>query len=433
MMSKRIFIFEFVSGGGFNNVEIPISLFCEGYGMLRSIILDFKTLNFEIATMLDYRIEYLAQFLPLDELIIVEKKINFLKHFKNLIKTCSYIFIIAPESGKRLYNLTKIAKLANKKLLSTNLQGIKLGMSKWRTYEFFRRNKISTPKTYLIPFRKTELDTNFIQQEFNKLKKPVIIKPEDGVGAESIYYIESQEQLSRYFLKFLQKDKTRRKYIIQEFIPGIDLSMSLIGIPHINDSQYKAPILLSVNSQEINIKNAEFISEYFGGTTPVVDYSNLEKKINEIFENIDFSTILGYFGIDFIRTLDARLFFIEINPRLTTSYIGLRNVININPAQLIIDSRTNNFDGYEIKCLNHSLFSRVEMEYCGDTKIEDLKRMLLSDLIKKIPEFVTPPISLTDSQYFTSFIATKSKNLSESKERLLEIKCELKKFDFEIK
>ncbi len=43
MMKNRIFIFEFVSGGGFNKIEIPISLFCEGYGMLRSIIMDFKT------------------------------------------------------------------------------------------------------------------------------------------------------------------------------------------------------------------------------------------------------------------------------------------------------------------------------------------------------------------------------------------------------
>jgi len=48
MMKKRIFIFEFVTGGGFNRVNIPISLFCEGFGMLRSIIKDFKSLGFEI-------------------------------------------------------------------------------------------------------------------------------------------------------------------------------------------------------------------------------------------------------------------------------------------------------------------------------------------------------------------------------------------------
>ena len=53
MSNNRIFIFEFVSGGGFNQVDIPNSLFCEGYGMLKSIITDFKALNFEISTLLD--------------------------------------------------------------------------------------------------------------------------------------------------------------------------------------------------------------------------------------------------------------------------------------------------------------------------------------------------------------------------------------------
>ncbi|MFX1523757.1 MAG: ATP-grasp domain-containing protein [Promethearchaeota archaeon] len=433
MKSKRIFIFEFVSGGGFNKVEIPISLFCEGYGMLRSIISDFKSLNFEIITMLDFRIKHLAQFLLVDELAITSKNDNFFKKFKNIAKTCYYVFIIAPESAKILYRLTKVANSAKIELLSTNLEGIKIGMSKWSTYEFFKEKKITSPKTFLIPHRKMHLDHSFIQHIFNKLKKPVIIKPEDGVGAESIYYIESQDQLNRFFLKSLKNDKDKRKYIIQEFIKGTDLSMSLIGKTCSKNSHFKTPLLLSVNSQEINIKNAKFVSEYFGGTTPIENHPIVEKQINDMFKNVDFSPILGYFGIDFIRTSDDKLVFIEINPRLTTSYIGLRNAININPVQLILDSRLKNFDEYEIKYTNHSLFSRIDMDYNGDSKIEEVKKTLLDAFIKKIPEFVTPPISLTDSQHFTSFIATKSKNLSESKKRLLEIKNLLKKFEFDIK
>ena len=42
IMGKRIFIFEYVSGGGFNKDEIPISLFCEGFGMLVALIKYFK-------------------------------------------------------------------------------------------------------------------------------------------------------------------------------------------------------------------------------------------------------------------------------------------------------------------------------------------------------------------------------------------------------
>ena len=72
-MSKNlIFIFEFVSGGGFSQIKIPTSLFCEGFGMLRSIIADFKALNFEIYTILDHRIFFLSNFLQAD----IVRKVN---------------------------------------------------------------------------------------------------------------------------------------------------------------------------------------------------------------------------------------------------------------------------------------------------------------------------------------------------------------------
>ena len=431
MMKNRIFIFEFVSGGGFNKVNIPISLFCEGYGMLRSIIMDFKSLNFEIRTMLDYRIFHLAQFLPVDEVSITRNKDNFLKKFKTYVKECKYIFIIAPESSNILYKLTEIVKKSNRILLSTNLEGISLGMSKMNTYYFFKENKATTPKTYLIPKRKKQLDNEFILQKFNTLKKPVVIKPEDGVGAESIYYFESQYQLKRFFLNFPHKIESRRKYIIQEFIEGKDLSMSLIGVPYTKDSQFKEPLLLSINSQNIDIKNSNFESEYYGGTTPIENYKEVKNNLNAILEKINFSEVTGYFGIDFIRSSDAKLYFIEINPRLTTSYIGLRNVINHNPAKLIFNSKLNCIDDYEIKYLNHSTFLRIEMDYNEKIQNEEISEDLTQKFMRKIPEFVTPPISLNKSNHFTSFIATKSKNLSESKKRMHEIKNILKRFGFE--
>jgi predicted ATP-grasp superfamily ATP-dependent carboligase len=430
MMKNRVFVFEFVAGGGFNKIKIPNSLFCEGYGMLRSIILDFKSQNFEIITLLDYRILHIAQFLPIDEVHIVGNKDNFLKKYKTFVKECEYVFIIAPESSNILYNLTEIAKNANKTLLSTNLEGIILGMSKLNTYNFFRENNVATPKTYLIPWKKKQLDNDFILQKFNKLKKPVVIKPEDGVGAESIFYFESLYQLKRFFLKFKNKIESRRKYIIQEFIEGDDLSASLIGENYIYDSQYKDPLLLSINSQNIDIKNIDYESEYYGGTTPIENIEVMKNKLTSMLEKINFSDISGYFGIDFIKSPNGKLHFIEINPRLTTSYIGLRNVLNYNPIKLILDSKLNCLNDNEIKYLNHSLFSRIEMNYNEKLHNEEISEEILEELMSIIPEFVTPPISLNKSNHFTSFIATKSKNLSESKKRIQQILNTLKAFGF---
>ena len=132
MSKKKIFIFEFIGGGGFNKVKIPTSLFSEGFGMLRSIISDFKAQDFEINTMLDYRAQFLPEFLQADEIRIVNKSDNYLKIFKNLVTNCKFIFIIAPETSKLLFELTEIAKNHDRIILSTNLNGIKHGTSKAR-------------------------------------------------------------------------------------------------------------------------------------------------------------------------------------------------------------------------------------------------------------------------------------------------------------
>ncbi|MBS7633086.1 ATP-grasp domain-containing protein, partial [Candidatus Bathyarchaeota archaeon] len=49
-----------------------------------------------------------------------------------------------------------------------------------------------------------------------------------------------------------------------------------------------------------------------------------------------FKGFRGYLGIDVVLAKD-KAYLIEINPRLTTSYVGLRKVIGYNPAQAIIE------------------------------------------------------------------------------------------------
>ena len=65
------------------------------------------------------------------------------------------------------------------------------------------------------------------------------------------------------------------------------------------------------------------------------------KKLSLVLKNIGNLKIEGYYGIDFIEKYNGSFNFIEINPRLTTSYIGIRNSINLNCAELIFNSRLN--------------------------------------------------------------------------------------------
>jgi creatinine amidohydrolase/Fe(II)-dependent formamide hydrolase-like protein len=71
------------------------------------------------------------------------------------------------------------------------------------------------------------------------------------------------------------------------------------------------------------------------------------------------------------------------------------------------------------------------MDFNDKINNEEVNEELLDRLVKKIPEFVTPPISFNNSNHFTCFIATKSKDLSTSKERMNTIKTSLGKLGFE--
>ncbi len=432
MIKNKLFVFEYVSGGGFNQIDIPTSLFCEGFGMLKSIITDFKRLDFEISTILDYRIFFLSKYLQADIIKTIDSKENFLRKFKTLVKNSKYVFIIAPESSNILYNLSKIVRNHKKILLSTNLEGIKIGTSKINTYDFFKVNKIVTPKTYLIPYKKNNLDIDFIIQKFYKLKTPIVIKPEDGVGAESIYYFETENQIRTYFQEYMDALDIKRNYIIQQYIEGCDLSASLIGTQFSMNSSIETPIILSINSQAVNLKNSKHESEYFGGHTPIKDAQDICINLKNYIKFPKFSKFTGYFGIDFIRKDDLQLYFIEINPRLTTSYIGLRNVINQNPVKLILNSKLNVTESLKIKYLNFSLFSRIELSSKDLISNKGLYEGIISKLIKEVPEFVTPPISLNDSNHFSCFIATKTRDLESSRKRFKEITQCLTKLGFKI-
>jgi predicted ATP-grasp superfamily ATP-dependent carboligase len=432
MSKKIIFIFEFISGGGFSKGSIPNSLFCEGFGMLRAITTDFKTLGFEVVTFLDYRAAFLSRFLGADIIKNIKPRDNFHKLFKKTIKDCNYAFIIAPETSNILYELSEFVKKYDKELLSTNLKCISQCSSKINTYNFFQMNRIPTPKTYKIPFKRKILDLEFIIQKFKVLNKPIIIKPEDGVGAESIFYFERHDQIYNFFKIPNEKIEQGRNYILQEYIEGSALSLSLIGYPQLPLSSNYNPIILSINSQDIVIRTQDLNSTYYGGTTPIKNSGESTKLLTNSFQKVDFSEFSGYFGIDFIRTMDPSFFFIEINPRLTTSYLGVRNVLNYNCAELIYKAKMNSLTNLEIKYLNFSLFSRVELQNKNSDSERQLNDHFINNLMKEIPEIVTPPISFNDTNQYSCFIATQTKDLLTSKKRMNEILNYFKKSNFKV-
>ncbi|MHA1671800.1 MAG: ATP-grasp domain-containing protein [Promethearchaeota archaeon] len=420
---NRIFIFEFISGGGFNHVDIPISLFTEGFGMLRAIVEDFKNLGFQIKTLIDYRIQHMIRYLKTDFTKEINQNMDIFLEVKKAVKDCKYVFIIAPEFSDILYNLTKIMKDQNKIILSMNLEAIKLGSSKLETYKYLKAKEVSTPLTYHLPSH--SLYEDHVMKIILNFKLPVIIKPEDGVGAESIFYFEDKSQISSFFSSNQNHFELDRDYVIQEYIPGKDLSVSII------ENSQEANIL-SINAQSVEISKLNNKSTYLGGYTPISDYENIGKKLKKQFKQLNLIGFKGYYGIDFIRKKDNSLSFIEINPRLTTSYIGIRNITKKNPLLLISQP---DIDVNDVVDSNHeylSHFFHLRLKFIGDLPLNEVNEGLIPQMIKENPHIASPPLALNEEPLFTCFIATKAKNMRDSKKQENRLISALEKKEFRV-
>jgi len=436
MFHEDIFIFEFVSGGGFSQVEIPSSLFCEGFAMLRSIIEDFKNLGFHITTLLDSRIEFLSRYMKVDAVKSVELEENFLKKYTECVRNSNFCFVIAPEFSNILYNLTKIVKTNKKKLLSIDLKGVKLGASKLETYKFFIANGMDTPESYRIPVKGSVLDINLILQKCDQLNRSIVIKPDDGAGSESIFYFEKKDDVLHFFESFNKTFDTNRKYILQEYIEGDPMSVSIINDPPLEKTNENNLKILSINHQNIQITDSTLDSMYLGGSTPVYQFEQLRSQIEDILKCVDLSAFKGYFGIDFVKKDDDSLSFIEINPRLTTSYVGIRNVLEFNPMELLLNQKKvlkiNKFIPRKF-----SEFTQIKLKYDGEYTSGEIINFLLPKLINLIPEILTPPIIIEElvknqETFYSCFIATKSKDNKSSKHRISQINQIFGKFNFRI-
>ena len=199
---------------------------------------------------------------------------------------------------------------------------------------------------------------------------------------------------------------------------------------------FKELLYLSVNSQTIDVKNYRKESGYFGGTTPIKETEEIISALSQLMKNLDFSKLCGYFGIDFIKKNDGSIYFIEINPRLTTSYIGIRNILNINPVKLILNAKLDLNDSTSFIRENHSDFTRLELKSLNTQPDSNFYDEYLPKLMRALPEIVTPPISLINSlekktYQYSCFIATKEKTAEASQKRLNEIMKVFNNNDFE--
>ena len=284
--------------------------------MRDALLQDLSELPYEIITTVDAR---LAAPALCSKCVEVSPHDDVWQIWQDLISKCDAVWLIAPETGDVLKKITQIAENVKKDglqpawILGCGLASIEVSSSKMATYLALESAGIAS-----IPTHRYE--------NWPKSHWIWLAKPNDGAGCSDTACFNNPDDLADW----IEDNHKQSTHVIQAYQPGDAASISCVmrhGKAHI----------LSCNAQTIEINN--HMLSYTGGVVNGMrDYwPQFEFIANKIAQALP--DLAGYVGIDVIVD-DDEIIVVEINPRLTTSYIGLRESIGVNPAELIISTLT---------------------------------------------------------------------------------------------
>jgi len=304
------------------------SLAVEGRAMLCAIVDDLSRIaGVEVETTWDARLGRIP--FPRARAIPTESPAEELCQFRRLAAACDATLVIAPEFDGVLLSRCRIVEEAGGRLLGPGSRAVALCTDKLRLAVHLREAGIETIPAERFTWRETRPDSGADgPREF-----PVVIKPRDGAGSQHIWLVRSDDEFRRLHTGFAG-DHPQGEFVVQPHVAGQAASVALLFAP----SQREVEVLLPAE-QRISDDGR---LRYLGGRLPLgkADSAALQRAALAACRSIP--GLRGYVGVDLIvpPADPDRPVVVEINPRLTTSYLGYRALAENNLAEwMLIQAR----------------------------------------------------------------------------------------------
>ena len=307
----RVHVFEFICGGGLASLPLPASMAREGDLMQAALIADLLEMpGVDVSFARDERLAipngplcaarvcWRSPHEPPSEALARE------------IAGSDAVWPIAPETDGELERVARCVLAADRVLLGPDPEAIALAGSKRATAQ-----------------RLAERDLDVVPcfdpgSAWPAIEGPWIVKPDDGAGGVDARVFRSRDEAAA-------AADVHQGLIAQPWIEGEAMSLSVVAAPD-------RVVVLSVNRQRLRPSCAAVYLEAIEvNCEPVgAPLSSLAERVAAAIPGLR-----GYFGIDFVRTSTGPVV-IEVNPRLTTSYAGLRAALGVNVAEWVVAGAT---------------------------------------------------------------------------------------------
>lgn len=231
------------------------------------------------------------------------------ERWRLMVDGADAVWPIAPETQGILEQLSRLILERQRILLGSRSEAVAIAASKLATAICMARKGVAVVET--VPAGRSIPDSDV----------GWVVKPDDGAGCEDTYYLKELDGLSSWL-----ENQPRGNYVVQPYLQGIPASLSLIccdGVARV----------LACNEQLIEISGNKLHCSGVVVNALRAYRDQLEPLVSRIAKILP--GLRGYVGIDVVLTQNGPVV-MEINPRLTTSYVGLHASIGCNPAGLIL-------------------------------------------------------------------------------------------------
>ncbi|MEJ2394432.1 MAG: ATP-grasp domain-containing protein [Candidatus Thiodiazotropha sp.] len=315
---------------------LPPSLVQEGDMMLRALVSDLLEIpGIEVISTRDSRLG--KPDLPI-EFHMLQGLDDFFDAWLKCIAWADAVWPIAPEYAHILKHISETVLSQGKLLLNSLPEAVHTTSSKLATATHLMKHGIP-----VVPTHRFE---DGLPERFGSW----VLKPDDGVGCQGIRICRNVDDLCRQ----METLPLGKEFVVQPFVHGTPTSLNVLAC---NGEAF----ILSINHQRVAMTDVGFV--LLGCV--VNGYLEQKSRFHEIGRRVvaAMPSLWGIIGIDIIDTGEGGLKVLEVNPRITTSYVGLKESTGTNPAALVLDL-ANGKRPMPDQILN-SLVVDVNLEYVG--------------------------------------------------------------------
>jgi tyramine---L-glutamate ligase len=404
----KILLYEHVSSGGYADETIPTRLLSEGFAMLRGLAEDFKAAGHQTTVLLDARIAAFHPPIAADEVVQIGDLGVVDQSMEKIANTIDAAFVVAPEFNHILTSIVECLETTGAFSLNCESQGIGEAADKPAFAKRAGKLGLSFPKTEILSATMSAKEA--AQQFRGNLTFPLVAKPVGGAGCSGLSLIRNEGQLGEALAK-VNRETASSQVIVQELVSGVPASVSLIST-----GEEAQPISLNLQTVTMAAPNEDSI--YVGGAVPL-DHPVKKEALAAAKRLVEsFGTLRGYVGVDMVLAKD-KAYIIEVNPRLTTSYVGLRKIADFNVADAIAQAVLKGIFPKKSTCKGYACFEKV---------LVNSPSALAWETVRSLADVASPPFPLanTSAHYAlvqscaATFVAAQA-GLREAKKRVQQI------------